>query len=278
MMMCAPEDEQEFVTRTIDKAEITSRRPRPNHYGVTYDDALVLKFFIMKKDGCNAQEEFRMSGDDIHFVRSWLESSKLPTELVVPLEEDTITTHYYGSFTSVQPYIIDSECYGLNLEFTCDSPFGYSDEHVLMYEVDSAETAITDSFINISSEENDRLYPKIVINSSSTFGEDEIISFKNESDDDRTMVLTLPYGLSSLTIDCEKRIITDDSGQLVTMSDIGVVTPVNGEYNTVSTDMFIFNWFGFVHGDNDIVITPGEDNTISTVEIKLRFKVKSGGF
>lgn len=399
MMMCAPEDEQEFVTRTIDRGEITPNRSKPNHYSVSYDDTLLLHFFIMKKDGCHKQEDFRMSGDELHYVRLWLESPKKPTELVVPENEDEITTYYYGVFTSVQPYIIDGDCYGLRLEFTCDSPYGYSEEHVLTYDIPHKENLfynfnlidnsidlleaqknednsytingviregsypepfmiigngfqvlnvgkyifnpggdentnvrlgyrrettglehnvihitdndymnrqwialdckighyfdneittpeiyrydavrIDDSIINISSEKNERLYPTIEITSTSTFGEDETISFINVSDNNRTMDVQMPHGLSKLVIDCEKKIITDEQNNLVALSDIGLTTPVNEEYDVISTDIFSFNWFSFVHGNNDFVIDLEKANSIDTIEMRVRFKIKSGGF
>lgn len=277
MMMCAPEDEQEFVTRTIDRGEITPNRSKPNHYSVSYDDTLLLHFFIMKKDGCYKQEDFRMSGDELHYIRSWLESPKKPTELVVPENEDEMTTYYYGVFTSVQPYVVDGDCYGLRLEFTCDSPYGYSSERMLEYEPGEA-LQIEGSFTNISSEESELLSPTITITSTSTFGSDEEISFTNTSDDNKVMSVHIPSGLSKLIINCEKRIIVDDQNNLVTMSDIGLTTPINGEYDSISTDIFSFNWFAFINGSNDFVIDLSEGNTVDTIEIKTRFKIKSGGF
>ena len=70
MIMCDPDEAQQFVSRNIDKAEITSLRATPNHYSTTYADALQLNFFIIKEEAvCESQEKAILSGDDIHFQK-----------------------------------------------------------------------------------------------------------------------------------------------------------------------------------------------------------------
>lgn len=278
MIMGEPEESQEFVSRNIERGEITSVRSRPNHYSIVYDDVLRLNFFIMKKDGCERQEGFRMSGDDIHFIRSWLESPKRPTELRMPLNEDELTTYYYGLFTNVQPYIIDGDCYGLTLEFTCDSPYGYSEEQVLSYEIDGSSSEIQDEYMNISAELNEYTTPIVTIYSSNTFGSDESLSITNNSDDNQEMTVTLPEGLSSIKIDCDKKIVTDENGNLVSMDKIGINNPITDQFNLISTESYLFYWFSLIPGNNEITITPSNSNTISKVEISIRYIIKSGGF
>ena len=278
MIMGMPNDEQQFVTRTINKGEVTSVRPRPNHYGATYEDALVLDFFIVKGDICEGQENLKLTGDDIHYLRTWLESPKKPTELVVQMQDDTLTTHYYGLFTSVQPYLNQDECYGLYLKFTCDSPYGYSDKETLTYTIGSSGATIRDTYNNKTSDLEEYIHPIITINSSSTFGANETVSIGNASDNDNSMEITLPEGLSSLTIDCIKKIVTDENGALVSLSDTGIASPISSEYSFVSTDQFDVYWFSLIPGDNNIVITPSSTNTISTIEMSLRYIIKSGGF
>lgn len=286
MMMCLPEDEQEFATRTINKGELTSVRPRPNHYGVTYDDTLKLDFFIMKKAGCYKQEDFKMTADELNAVRRWLESSKKPSELILITEEGetgessipATVVFYYGIFTSVQPYTIGGECYGLTLEFTCDSPYGYSDEEILSVFINSSGSTKTLRYKNESADKESYIKPKIIITSEDTFGDGETLTITNASDSNHSMNVILPEGLSEIIIDCEKKIITDGSGNLVPMSDIGINNPITDEYNFIATDQYLFYWLSLVYGDNSITVTPSSTNTIKKVTLRFRYIIKSGGF
>ena len=182
-------------------------------------------------------------------------------------------------FTSIQPYLNQDECYGLNLEFTCDSPYGWSDKEVLSYNINSSAATITAKYDNISAEREEYIRPIITINSSDEFGADETIHIGNLSDGDRYMEVTLPEGLSGIVINCEKKVITDSEGNLLSLSDLGIINNIiNGEYDFVSADQFSIYWFSLIPGENDIVITPSVSNTISTLEISLRYIIKSGGF
>lgn len=278
MMMVSSEDAQQFVSRNFDRGDITSLRAKPNHYSAIYNDSLTLSFFIMKTDGCDEQDKYKITGDEVHYLRSWLESPKKPTELVVTNDENEINVHYYGIFSSVQPFVHEDSCYGLYLTFTCDSPYGYSDEFKMRYNISSSVVAVSGKFVNMSAEHEEYLMPVVTISSSSTFGSNETLSIKNVSDNNKEMVLTLPQGSSKLVIDCEKKIVTDGNGNLVTMSSLGVTVPQNSTYNFISTDMFVFYWLSLVHGENRLTFTPSSTNTISTVEISTKYIVKSGGF
>lgn len=278
MMMVTPDDAQQFVSRTFDRGEITAVRPKPNHFATVYNDTLSLNFFIMKSDGCDVQERYKLTGDEIHYLRAWLESPKKPTELVVNIEDDDLNVHYFGVFTSVQPFIFEDACYGLYLTFTCNAPYGYSDDFVMRYPINASVIAISGKYMNMSAEHEEYLRPVVTISSLSTFGSNETLSIKNISDNNNEMTLTLPSGLSKLVVDCEKKIITDGSGNLVPLSSVGVTIPQNSVYNFISTDMFVFYWLSFVADENRLTFTPSITNTISTIEISSRYIIKSGGF
>ena len=281
MTMCTPEEGQQFVTRMFDKADITSLHAAPSHYGSTYSDALILNFMIMKTDGlCGDQEDAKLNGDDIHYLRSWLESPKIPTEFVVIMEEDEYTVHYYGIFTSVQPYVVDDECYGLTLQFTCNAPYGYSDEQVSTIDIPSDVTnPVSVEIINVSAERKEYLKPTVTINATSdTFGSGETLSIKNASDNDKTMSITLPEGKTQVIIDCQKKIITDGDGNLLSMSSIGLTLPTTTNYNFISTDTYLFYWLSFVADVNELEITASSGHHIQDIEISSRYIIKSGGF
>ena len=277
--MCEPEEGQQFVSRNIIKEEITAIDPSPSHYNVAYNDALVQNFFVIKEAGlCGNQNDSKLSGDEIHFIRSWLESPKRPEELIVPIREDEMTVHYYGLFTEIQPYVHNDECYGLLLTFTCNAPYGYSDEFISSYNINSSSTPVSGIFFNLSAELQEYLRPTVTIYSSNVFKKGESISITNVSDNGKEMHITLPRGISKVVIDCDKKIITGDNGELLTMSDIGVTLPSNQYTNIISTELYLFNWFTLVPKDNSLIFTPSGTNTIDRVEISARYIIKSGGF
>ena len=279
MRVYDPEDSQQFVSREIDKADITPLRPVPNHYSAHYSDALTLSFLVVRdeEDEFLTQEESKLDGEVISYVRSWLESPKTPTHLLSPVEEDVVTTNYFGIFTNVQPYIIGQECYGLYLTFTCNAPYGFSDVYSKTYSMQSGVT-VTGAFSNYSAEYDDYLKPTITINSSNVFGASDTITIQNTSDSNKFMLLTMPEGKSSITIDCEKKSIVDNDGNILALSDVGLSLPISSDYNFISSEMYSFYWLRLVPNKNTILFTCPEGSTIRTVTISARYIIKSGGF
>jgi hypothetical protein len=314
MTMYDPEDNQSFVSMNIEKSDITSQRPKPNHFGKSYTDTLTLSFLILKDENvCDSKNDYRLTPNEINTLRAWLESPKMPTELVVSPEgtyeyvmdkngnyvsdkdgnmlmsrvidafkkngESSLystAVHYYGVFTNVQPFIHRGDCYGLYLTFTCNAPYGFSDLHEYTFGV--AASGNTNATVNnYSAELYEYLKPTIVIKSSGRFG-GETLTIKNSSDRNRKMDLKLPQGLSQLVIDCEHKVITDGDGNLVPMSAVGIDTPIVDNYNFISNDMYLIYWLSLVAGNNSLVFTPSSGHSISQILIRSRFIIKSGGF
>lgn len=301
MKIFDPENEQQFMGRDIDRAEITSIRAIPNHYSTHYSGVLTLNFLIIKDDGTElSQSERLMDGSDINTIRAWLESPKTPTLLVVePFDENETAVNYFGLFTDVQPFIVAQQCYGLYLTFTCNSPYGFSDPKEGTYTLatinlleeggdnllDESEVQIlaedfyaTGTFANNSAEHNEYLKPIVTISSSGTFGTNETVSIKNVTDGNKTMLLSLPTGKSKLIVDCQKKIITDNTGRLLSLSDIGLDNPITDDYNFISTELYAFYWLRLLSGTNNLAFAAPGGSTVSQIKISAREIIKSGGF
>ena len=224
------------------------------------------------------QPDWILSGDDIHELRSWLESAKTPKELIVPTADDDKNTHYFGIFTSVQPYNVNDLCYGLKLTFTCNSPFGFSDLITTNFNINGSSSAVSKRIYNGSAEKKEYMMPTIIINSSSVFGSSESVTITNTTDGGKNMSISLPSGLTKLIIDCSKKIITDGSGNLLPLSSIGVTLPNTDYYSFINADHYMFYWLRLVPEFNDISVSGSSGNTIATVDINGRYIMKSGGF
>lgn len=274
-----PEDSQSFVGREIDKSEITSLRPVPNHYSVRYSDVLTLQFLIIRNDENEplTQDESKMDGDNINYIRAWLESPKNPTRLYSPINEDVVVTNYFGIFTDVQPFVVGNECFGLYLTFTCNAPYGFSDEYKKTF-VMHGDTTVEDYYTNNSAEYNEYLKPMITIYSNDVFVNGDEITIKNISDNNKFMFLKMPTGLSSITIDCQKKSIIDNNGNSVKLSDVGLTIPISSDYNFISSELYSFYWLRLLPNKNNLLFTCNNGSTIQKVIISSRFIIKSGGF
>lgn len=278
MKMYDPDNEQAFVDREIDRSEFTSIRSTPNHFSTHYAESLILEFFIIRDVEKYDYHELALSGDDIHELRSWLESAKTPKELIVPEQYDDKNTHYFGIFTSVQPFIVGCTCYGLKLIFTCNSPYGFSDIITSSFAINGSSNAVANRIYNGSAEKTEYMMPTIIINSSSIFGSSESVAITNETDGGKIMNISLPRGLTKLIIDCSKKIITDGSGNLIPLSNIGVGLPNTDYYSFISADHYMFYWLRLLPDFNNISISASSGNTITTIDISGRYIMKSGGF
>lgn len=279
MMVFDPNDTQNFVGRTIDKGNITPVRQIPNHYSTYYSDVLTLSFLIIKDEETEylTQEEKKLTGEDISYIRAWLESSKIPEKLFSPSEDDVVTTYYFGVFSNVQPFTVGNECFGLYLTFTCNAPYGFSDIYKKNVPLQNgAEKTVTVS--NYSAEHNEYAKPIIIIKSSSTFRDNNTIKITNVSDGNKFMLLTMPKNLTSITVDCQKKIIKDNNGNILPLNDVGLSLPVSSEYNFISSELYMFYWLRLLPDRNTLKILPSIGSTIQSVEIQARFVIKSGGF
>ena len=279
MRVYDPDDIQQFAGRDIDKADITPIRPIPNHYSTHYSNVLTLSFLIIKTDEDDTlpQIETKMDGEDINDVRAWLESPKKPKELQCPTADEVVTTTYYGLFTDIKPYLLGNECFGLYLTFTCNAPYGFSDIFRKRYIMLSGVT-VDGYFSNYSAEYGEYLKPVITINSATAFASDETIDIVNVTDGNKHMFLTMPEGATSITIDCQKKTVVDNDGNIIPLSALGVTVPVSTDYNFISTELYSFYWLRLLPKKNSLQFTTLENSTINTVIIEARYIIKSGGF
>lgn len=277
MKLFDPDTDQQFVGRDIDRAEITSARNEPNHYTTKYSDTLELSFLIIKYDETYTQADMELRGDDIHQLRRWLESPKLPTELFVQGREGDDDVYYYGVFTSVQPFLVTSTCYGLKLTFKCNSQYGYSAPLKKRVFPTSSDCTVD---VKLHSDESDRyayIYPVIMILANGEFSGNETISIQNVTDGN-TMELSLPGGASSIQIDCRKKCICDENRKAIPLSSVGMNTQNTSNADFISTNYGHFYFLRLLSGRNNISVTFENCSTVSEVDFVLRWSVKTGGF
>ena len=201
-VMAQPSDNDESgLNRDILKGTANMYRSQAVHYGTVYNSVITLPLFIVKFH-CD-YEDTQISLYELRKLQSWLTSSKLPQSLFIAGREGNLI-EYHGVFTELSPYSYKG-LNGLNLKFTCDSPFGY-DTKTIKIAADDAEKGITKRIFCDTDEAEEYLYPVIQIypKSSGNF------TFQNKNDNDSIMSLSFSKKYTEIIIDCKlKRIIAD---------------------------------------------------------------------
>lgn len=294
MKMYDPDTDPHSVPRIIDKAPQNSEREVPNHYTTYRNEVLTHNFLIIKDpEFYGSSNNLRLTDKDIHILKSWLFSTTTPTELILPMDDEEIEVSYFGVFTDVQYYIpVQKSCYGLQLTFTCNAPYGFSPLTSKRYYINS--TSVNGDYLNNAVQFAKMTPPKIIIQAAvgNTFS-GETLTITNHKDSNRHMTIKLPDGLDRVTIDCQTKVamgrVTDGNTvteQPLTMSDLGLELFAVDTDNTRSFQLLNLYgnlyWLNLLHGSNALEFTTlvpsGATFQEYTVEIQTRYIIEAGGF
>lgn len=246
-------DDISGLNRTILKGTMNAYRSQAVHYGTSYNDTLTLPLFIFK-NSCDYDDSI-ITPFELRRIQSWLTSSKLPETLYIFTSEGTII-EYVGIFNEISPYSYNG-LNGLNITFTCDSPFVYETKETKVSETD-AVNGITKRMFCDTDETEEFLYPYIQYYPTSA----GTVSLKNNNDNGNKMSFTITDVYNEVIIDCRlKRIIAD--GTPLTLSDVGLNIEEITDYNNVNTGIYKMYWLRLlpkmnyveIQGDGDFIIT-----------------------
>lgn len=182
--------------------------------------------------------------------------------------------YYVGVFDSIQPYMVDGTCYGANIQFKCDSPYGYIDANDLYYDFSTNKSTVTLVAHNVDAGYVGCLRPIIDVNSSSTFSSGDYIIVNNQTTGESVRI-NLGSASRNLNIDCEKKVAIRDNIAPITISELGynITSDIKG---FISSSYVVMNWPRLINGDNVVSIEP-HSSSISNVTIKYRNVCNNGG-
>ena len=278
--------EQTFSSRESIHSDLTAARSRPSYYGVKYSGDLELNFLICKNiekfselserhDGSNSKT---LSQTEVRSIRAWLESTTLPSPLVIYNNDndENENIYYFGFFKDVQPWFMCADCIGLKLTFECDSPSGYSDIEAISSDIADTETQGNLVIENSSDEQNTYVYPIINIYIDNSKSEKGTITIKNTSDNNNSLKLSI-IDDTVMTIDCEKNIISNSSNEIISISDLGLDLDSSFDYSGVATYICNIYWPRLVYGSNTIEVSMDNAGVVTKVKILARFVRKVDG-
>ena len=288
------------LKRSTSISSMNRYRHQVNMYGINYDSVLGFTIQLIK-DPCKytEQTDLRFTRAEIHEIAAWLTSPISPRlfhmtdypktqRIVVPVEtetEDIITTYdeetgeetyetviktvianiireeniteeeydYMGVFTNLES--ADDHIYCLECTFECNTPYALSSEQTFTFE--NGEGIIN----NPSDEYEDYVYPKIIITPTGNELSAYDIRLINESDVNRSITLKNMKPGDTVTMDCRKLTVVNQSGSLMSFEDMNV--------DVVD---YIY-WFRLLHGENKIKIS-GD----ARVQFIFRYPVKVGAY
>ena len=283
------DSDPEWISRVIDRSTQTAARDIPVHFTTHHDDVLKHDFLIIRDPSLyQLTESLRLTDKDIDQLRAWLEYPKVPMELITTVDDEEIDVRYFGLFTSIQPFVVHKQCFGLRLQFTCNAPYGFSSLISRRFTVSAQSgndpTVQTNSFLDCQSEFAElvpatiRIYPKTA---NMSFPSGAKLDIYNSATN-QTMKLTLPQNYSQIEISCEHKAIvgtaTENSTVIqrpLTLEAVGM-TSAGGFFGDL-TQVFSATFLDFVPGSNILTLT-NKSSIDVCVEIETRYIVKGGGF
>ena len=235
-------------------------RHRVNVYGINYDNVLGFTLQLIK-DPCATytdQTDMIFTRSEVREIAAWLTSSLSPrlfhmSDYASNVQNENEEYDYFGVFTNVEA--ADNGVYCLECTFECTTPYALSAEQTVV--ISNGSGVIN----NPSDEYEDYVYPKVIITPTGTALTPYSITLTNISDDNRSITLNNMKPGDTVTMDCEKMTITNQSGSLFSFSDIDI------------EGMDYIYWFRLLHGNNNISVTGN-----ATVTFVFRYPVKVGAY
>ena len=219
------------------------RRPEQFIYGVQQDAIQQITITV----GSDTQK----SRAEIDKILAWLLRGEAHQLSV--WQWDAEWYQYTGIFTSVQTVAVDNKLFGLQLTFTCDSPYA----HTLMRKTEIRINApMRYMFVNDSGDSISYLRPFFRYVPLKTT---QSLSIINDNDGGREFRLNLvpaSNGDEAITVDNDLQLIESSAGN---------------DFSRIRFSGFNYNWFRAVRGANNLYI-----NGAGTLELHYKFARRIG--
>ena len=281
MKMYDPDDVPSMPSRTIEKSEIGVTRERPHHYGAYFSDVKTHHFrLIHDPEHYATPYDLRLTDREINEIVTWLMQPEYPEELVATIDDESISVIYRGLFTDVKYFTVGQDCYGLDVTFTCDAPYGYSPLISKRFKMQTQN--MNGIFSNDLLPRATFLPPVITVTSNDGTFQRCAFSINNLTDlnGQRPLLVWLPEGYCTLQIDCDKKRICAIDAQgtstLLRLSDLGVDLTANDPPQEIRS--FAFDWPRLLPCDNRFNFQTTMQNPDFTVEVQTRYIIHAGGF
>lgn len=235
------------LSRSSEHNGISKYRLVPNHTGTQYDDVLEFEVGFIK-DPClgGTQDDMKFTRSEISAINAWLTSPRFPQLLhFVDFDnsvKDDMYVDYFAVFTNITSNA-DGDVHGLKFTVTCNAPFAFSQEYKNV--IDASSGSAECQIVCTTDERQMDVYPVITIEPLAT----GIVTIENSTQGKSLSVECLNDNIVS--IDNEKLKISDSTGKLIKLSDLGLM------------DIGNLYWFSLSYGVNDIKITGEAKVTIT---------------
>lgn len=231
-LMVATFDSSGGVETVSSGSQLTFNTVKPvgrdvsNLIGTTYEETISTNFQLCKMIDCDAAI---ITPEEFGAINRWL-NRKIFNEFKTN-ENGYENIRFVGSF-NVQAIKVYGDIYGIDLTFTSNAPYGFSDETENYFSGKSF-------YIYDDSDEVGEIYPLVVI----TCNESGTLSISNTLDDEVLQIQNCIKG-ETITIDGENKIITSTSSEHNIANDFNynflkVINTYNDRDNTYTSSLNI---------------------------------------
>ncbi len=223
-----------------------------NTYGIQSEN-IVINFNATKKD---FTEITRLESIRIN---EWLTSSSTPKNLAFN-DNDSYPLHYYAVCTQIEDVIVGGRLVGKNLRFETNSPFAFSKKVEKKIDVINSHVIHIN---NTSNANNNIIYPKMIISSTSS-----TIVIENVTDKKSVTINTINISAESdgakyIKLDSYNMSATDKNNRLIPLKKLGWDNAYKSYVSAINDYIANIYWVRFIKGINEIKIT---GNCIITIE------------
>jgi hypothetical protein len=254
LIMCVAFDSDNGETSSFINREAVSSETHDGRYRrvaqYKYSESFSPKFTFMKKGFEN------FSIEEVRQVLKWLTSLDTTSVLDVYYDgTEAVEWSAIGGWTEISTYkLANNRTVGIVATFEAVTPYAMSDLYTVTKTITAANNKIT---INIDTDDNKPVYPRVTIQANSTN-----IKFVNTHTD--FFSKSTPYESIELTNNAiDEKIVVDGANKLIT------TTTTNRKFG----DDFNWTWLALHDGKNEITVTGN-----CTVEISYREIRKIGEY
>lgn len=252
LIMCVAFDSDNGETSTFLSREAVASETYDGRYkkvhGYKYSESFSPKFTFMKKDFGNFTIE------EVRQVIKWLTSTDTTALLDVYYDDSNVVSwSAIGGWTEISTYkLANNRTVGIVATFEAVTPYALSDLYTVTKTITAVDNKIT---INIDTDDNKPVYPRIIIQQNGTAGDVQIINqhydFFNKASN--PVVMTIKNNTST------EKIMVDGANRIISSSNTGRI---------FGDDFEDWAWLPLFDGKNELTISGNCSVEISYREVR----------
>lgn len=241
------DDDKSSLTRDIVESNLSMNRNVYSAYNTKYNDKLIFNISLVRTDNKTFSSQYMSK------ITRWLTSPKSYRSLCF-IDCDNVQSDiiYYALVTNVEFIKAMNGVVAINVEFTCNAPYGFKKKSVTL-KTDASNPTTSIVINNESDELEEYAYPIITIDA--VYSAWDTTTITNETDNENTMILK-DLDNTGYLINCQYQIVQHNK-KTVALSKLFSMSNISKLY-----------WLRLKPGENRIEFSGRSSITITWYEPK----------